>query len=299
MSKSKIKNFVLLVLLLVLLFLSFFTVKQSNDYTSLKEVFKQEKADLENELDEIIKDYTTVVVQKKSLSKRLRKEIVKMQELKDSVKNLKETNYNLIRRYRKRIASLERENKKLFIKVDSLNTVNTVLAQENTIAKEIIEQKENLNTELEEKNKELEESSENLKAKVAVAGIIKTTPVKAIAMKERSSGKLTSTSRSSRTDAFKINFDLLDNPVTEAGDKKVYIQILDENKQVIAAKGNMNLKNGDNITYSDSVNVDYRNDRISLVSFVLVNRDDINRGKYTISAFVDGVYSGNAVVKLR
>ena len=38
---------------------------------------------------------------------------------------------------------------------------------------------------------------------------------------------------------------------------------------------------------------------LSLVSLVLVNRDDINKGKYTISAFVDGVYSGATTVKLK
>lgn len=293
------KNILLVVLLAALLGLMFFSIKKSKDYTVLKQVFQDEKNDLQNELDEIIKDYTTVVVQKKSISKRLKKEIEKMQALKDSIKNLKETNYSLIRRYRSRIASLERENKKLFIKVDSLNTANSALAQENTIAKEIITQKDSLTTHLEEKNEELTKSSESLKAKVAIAEVIKITPVKAIAMKERSSGKLTSTSRSSRTDAFKVNFDLLENPVTEPGDKKVYIQIVDENKNIIASKGKINLKNGDNITYSDSVNVNYNNDRISLVSFILVNRDDIHKGKYTISTFVDGVFSGNAVVKLR
>lgn len=49
-------------------------------------------------------------------------------------------------------------------------------------------------------------------------------------MKERSSGKLTSTSRSSRTDAFRINFDLLENPITSAGENAYTFKLLMKTK---------------------------------------------------------------------
>ncbi|CAM1351464.1 MULTISPECIES: hypothetical protein [Tenacibaculum] len=292
MNSRTIKNIALIVLLILILFLTLNSFKKSSDLKHLQNVFTEEKADLKNNLDEMIKDYTDVVIRKKSLSKRLRVEIQKMKDLRDSVANLKGDNYNLIRRYRSKISSLERENRRLFIKIDSLNTANEVLAQENVITNEILSQKETINTELTEKYKKLEE-------KVAVASKIDISPLKAIAMKERSSGKLTSTSRSSRTDAFRINFDLLENEVTKSGKKMVYIQIIDKDKKVITPKGKARLNNGARIMYSDSVTVNYNNDKLSLVSFVLVNRDDINKGKYTISAFVDGEYSGNSVVSLR
>ena len=299
MTPQKRKSALIVVLLILSLFLTLYSFQKSSQYSTLQKVFQDEKADLEKELDEIIKDYTDVVVRKKRISKRLQVELGKMQNLRDSIKNLRVDNYNLIRKYRKKIASLERENKKLFIRVDSLNTANDQLAQDNLVANEILKQKETLNVALTEKFKKLEVKQKDLEAKVAIGGIIKTSPVKVIAMKERSSGKLTSTSRSSRTDAFKVNFDLLENPITTAGDKSVYIQIIDENKKVVAPKGITNLKDGGKIQYTDSVEVNYNNDRLSLVSLVLVNRDDINKGKYTISTFIDGVYTGNTTLKLR
>ncbi|CAM1361592.1 hypothetical protein [Tenacibaculum xiamenense] len=292
MKANTTKNAVLIVLLFAVLFLTLYNLKVSSEIKDLQGVFKQEKKDLKNALDEMIKDYTDVVVRKKSLSKRLRVEVEKMKNLRDSVAKLEGNNYNLIRKYRSKIASLERENRRLFIKIDSLNSANQALAQENVITNEILSQKETVNTELIEKNKELE-------AKVAVASKIEISPVKVIAMKERSSGKLTSTSRSSRTDAFKVNFDLLENAVTTAGKKRVYIQIIDEKKNVITPKGKASLNNGARIQYSDSLLVNYNNTRLSLVSFILVNRDEIFKGKYTISAFVEGEYSGNSSVSLR
>ncbi|MGG8496130.1 hypothetical protein ACQY1Q_06915 [Tenacibaculum sp. TC6] len=292
MNSNKSKNAVLIVLLFAVLFTTLYNFKVSSEMDDLKSVFKQEKADLKNALDEMIKDYTDVVVRKKSLSKRLRIEVQKMKDLRDSVAKLEGNNYDLIRRYRSKIASLERENRRLFIKIDSLNTANEALVQENVITNEILSQKETINNELTEKYKKLE-------AKVAIASKIDISPVQVVAMKERSSGKLTTTSRSNRTDAFKVNFDLLENPITESGKKMVYIQIIDEKKNVITPKGKTNLKNGAKILYSDSLMVNYNNRRMSLVSLVLVNRDDILKGKYTISAFVDGVYSGNSIVSLR
>ncbi|TDQ28533.1 hypothetical protein [Tenacibaculum caenipelagi] len=292
MNQQKKKNALIIVLAILSLFLVYYSFQKSNQYQNLYKIFQEEKAELQQDLDEMIKDYTGVVVEKKQLADRLNMELTKMKNLSDSIKGLKSENFNLIRKYRRRLASLERENKKLFIQIDSLNSANEALTQENVIANEILQQKDSANITLSEKNKELE-------AKVAIGGIIKTSPVSAIAMKERSSGKLTSTSRSSRTDAFRINFDLLENPITSPGEKFVHIQIINEDKKVVASKGKTALKNGSQIEYTDSLEVNYNNTKLSLVSLVLVNRDDIKKGKYTISAFVDGVYAGNTTLNLR
>lgn len=299
MTPQKRKNAFVVLLLVITLFLTLYSFQKTSQYNDLQEIFQQERADLEKELDEMIKDYTDVVVRKKRLSKRLKVELVKMNNLRDSIKNLRIDNYDLIIKYRKKIITLERENRNLFIRVDSLNTANHVLAQENIITNEILQQKETINTSLTEKNKELEEKQRKMETKIALGSVIKTSSVKVVAMKERSSGKLTSTSRSNRTDAFKINFDLLKNLVASSGEKSVYIQIIDQNKKVIAPKGVTKLKDGGKVQYTDSIEVNYNNDRLSLVSLVLVNRDDINKGKYTVSAFVDGVYSGATTLNLK
>ncbi len=291
-NHQKKKNALIILLSLLSLFLLYYSFQKANENKILNNLFLEEKAELQQDLDEIIKDYTDVVISKKRLSDRLELELEKMKNLRDSIKNLSADNFNLIRKYRRKIATLERENKKLFIQIDSLNSANEALSQENLITNEILQQKDSVNLTLTEKNEALE-------AKIAIDGIIKISHIKAIAMKERSSGKLTSTSRSSRTDAFRINFDLLENPITTVGEKQVYIQITDENKNVIAPKGKFDLKDGTKVQYTDSLEVNYTNHRLGLVSLVLVNRDDIKKGAYTISAFVDGVYSGNTTIKLR
>lgn len=43
----------------------------------------------------------------------------------------------------------------------------------------------------------------------------------------------------------------------------------------------------------------YDNNRLGVVSLILVNRDDIKKGTYTINAYVDGTFSARTQVKLR
>ncbi|MFY7671799.1 hypothetical protein ACOSP6_12000 [Tenacibaculum sp. MEBiC06402] len=299
-SKITIKpsGFKYLIAALVIL-LIVYSFKLNSDYQKLEDAFSEQKIELQAELDEIIEDYKNVNVKNKDLSQRLVKEINKIILLRDSIKNLEKSNYNLIVKYSRKIVKLERENRRLFIQVDSLNKQNYELLQENIVVKQQLDENEESQKNLRRKNITLQKRQAQLKAKVDIAGIIKVSNIVAEAMKERSSGKLTSTSRSRRTDAFRVKFDLLANPVTSPGKKEILIQILDEEKKVVASKGNKDIKDGSNVFYSDNMFANYDNNRLGVVSLILVNRDDIKKGTYTVNAYVDGVFSARTQLKLR
>lgn len=299
-NKSTKRLTVLLAICVVSLgLLSLHNYKSSRERSELEEILSQEKQNLQAELDEIIGDYTDIVVRKKNLSKRLRRELRKIVELRDSVKSLQRTNYASILQLRKRIVTLERENKLLFMQVDSLTKQNYELLQENCVAKKELDEKELFTEELTQKNIHLNRSRKRLAAKVAVASLVKSGPLKVLTLKERSSGKLSATSRSSKTDAFKVFFDLLENSLAKKGNKAIYIQIVGPNKKIIAGKGKIKLKNGTRITFSDAITVNYIRERMRIVSLILVNRADIIEGDYRINTFVDGVYTGKATVSLK
>ncbi len=298
--KNRIKpnGFKYLIATLVILIV-IYSFKLNNDYKKLEDAFSEQKIELQAELDEIIDDYKNINVKNKDLSQRLVKEINKIIILRDSIKNLKKSNYNLIVKYSRKIVKLERENRRLFIQVDSLNKQNYELLQENIVVKNQLEEKNASQKNLSKKNETLLREQKELKAKVDIAGIIKVKNISAFAMKERSSGKLTTTSRSRRTDAFKIKFDLEPNPVTIPGKKEILIQILDENKNVIAAKGDKKIKNGETVVFSDNIFANYDNNQLGVVSLILVNRGDITKGMHTINTYVDGIFTGKTQIKLR
>ncbi|MFL0109811.1 hypothetical protein [Tenacibaculum maritimum] len=294
------KNIGLIAFLLMLIVaIGYLSYQNAKDYSELKNAFELEKIELELELDDVIRDYDNAISRKENISKKLKDQLYKIVRLKDTIKSLKSYNYGLIRKYRRRIARLESQNKKLFVQVDSLNNLNNELLAENVTVKEELGEKEELNTSLVRKNKLLFNRKKNLEEKVAKAKIIRTSQIIAIAMKESSNGKLSSTSKLNDIGFFKVSFDLLENKFAGKGLKSICIQILDENRNIVSRKGITVIRNKSKIIYSDLFVADYRNKETGLVSLIKVDRENIQRGVYTIKVFVEGIYSGETIVKLR
>jgi predicted DNA-binding antitoxin AbrB/MazE fold protein len=271
----------LLVLIIVVGILSY---QNARDYHQLKGVFELEKKELESELNIVIKNYEDATYNNDNLSLKIRDKLQEIIKLKDTINDLTDTDYGLFRFYRKRISHLSKQNKVLFNHIDSLKTVNNQLLTKNDSVKKVLVQKESQNT--------------RLKEKIAIAEIIEISAIKVKAMKKRRNGKHTSTSRSSRTDAFKIEFDLLENNIVSSGFKSIYIQIVNNNKVLKPAK-KVKLKNKERILCNDIMKANYNNKSLSVISFIDVNRDIINKGSYKINIFVEGHYISNTIIELK
>lgn len=276
-----------------------FGMKKNSDYNKLQDAFKEDKLELEADLDEVVKNYQQAIDDKTELSGKLEIELNKIVKLRDSVKLLKGNNYSLISRFRKRILKLEKENKALFAKVKELRELNTDLIQENEMAKELLIQKDSLNEELTNVNTKLSEIKDKLQAKVDKAGVVAISKIDATALRERNNGKYTSVSRARRTDAFRVTFNMLKNEVSNPGKRSVYVQIIDESNKVIAQKGVFKSSDGNETPYSDLIIANYQNEAVSVVSLVQVKDEELSKGTYTINAFIDSLIVGKSTVRLR
>lgn len=292
-------NGLIFLLLGLLVLLAGYTYKKSNDYSVLKTAFDQEKVDLQKELDEIIGDYKDLSVKKEDVSAQLVNEVSKIVALRDSVKKIEDKNYKLLRFYRRQTSLLQRRNRELFTQVDSLNYLNKALKAEKMKVAEQLKETNELSKELAAKNNDLETTNKKLEEKIEIATALKIEKINALAMKERSSGKLTSTSRSSRTDAFRVNFKLPKSELAASGKKDIHVQIHDMKKNVVEPKGVAKLKNGDTIEFSDKLIADYSNNDVDVLSLVLVDREQIHKGEYKVNIFVDGYFSASTKIELR
>ncbi|TDQ28532.1 hypothetical protein [Tenacibaculum caenipelagi] len=297
-SKIKHKGFTAFLLLLVIV-IGFLSYQNAEEYTELKKVFELEKNELESELTSIITDYKETYYKKNEFSLKLKDKIHRVVQLRDSVKNLKETDYKFIRYYSKKTKELVSENKILFSKIDSLNKINDNLLSKNDSVNKALLKKENQNTKLESINRFLHKEKQVLKEKIASAEVIEISTIKAKAMKKRKNGKYTSTTRSNKTDAFKVTFDLLENKIINSGPKEIGIQILDERDNVVSPLKKVHLKNNKKIWCSDVLITEYQNEQLSIVSLVNISNDKINTGIYHINAFVNGVHVGNNTIALK
>ncbi len=299
MIPSKIKNngFVAFLILLILI-IGFLSYENARDYSELKAVLKLDKDELEQELTTIIKDYNEVSNKKNEYSLQLKDELEKVVQLRDSVKNLKEADYRFISYYRKRTKILSVENKKLFEKINQLNSINNELVSKNDSVNQALLFKEHQNTKLSSINNQLSKERQVLKEKVAIAEVIEISTIKAEALKKRKNGKYTSTMRSEKVNAFKIEFDLLENKVAAPGPKEVHIQITDNNNNVVAPIKDDCTHNKKKIPCSDVLIADYNNRQLSMVSVVNIN-NKITAGVYHISTFVNGINVGKNSLDLK
>ncbi|SNR56455.1 hypothetical protein SAMN06265371_105198 [Lutibacter agarilyticus] len=288
-SNNKLIMIVLGVLLIAALGYTFYANSEHNKLTN---AIEDEKAEIEMNLDSMIVKYEDAIGENTSMSNELAFERDKIIALRDSIKDLKATNYSLIRRYRKQIEKLEADNLELFQMNDELTKKNELLTQNLDSANVEI-------TSQIAKNDTLAIQNMKLGEKVAIGSILKVNAIKVLAMREKSSGKLVETARSKNTDAFRINFTIDKNAIAEQGERSVYIQVLDMQGNTIGSKGELTLLDESTISYSDRTLVNYLNEDIAIISLVEVNSDNIKKGVYTVNVYIDNLLAGVSTVTLK
>lgn len=288
-SKSKIVITVLIVLLLSLLAFMFYN---NTELQKSKAFLEDEKVKIEQDLDEMLEKYDTAIGENSTLSEELKLEREDILMFRDSVKNLKQTNYSIIRRYRKKIKNLENSNAQLFKANDSLRVSNQFLANEIDSARVFIQnQTAQLDT-LNVQNTELIE-------RIGVGAQLHVNSVKAVSMKERNNGKLVATSRASRTDALRISFRIAENALAETRVENAIIQVLNPKGEVVHGVGEESLDNGGSIIYTDKTAVEYTKENIDVISLVEVNRKEMMKGTHVVKVFLNGQIVGVSKFSLK
>ena len=112
-------------------------------------------------------------------------------------------------------------------------------------------------------------------------------------------GKLVETSRARNTDAFRINFTIAKNEISEKGERQLFIQITDSKGNTLASKGEFMLFDETQISYSDATSVDYLNEPIDVISLIEVDRDSMERGVYNVNIYIEDKIAGVTNITLK
>lgn len=226
-------------------------------------------------------DYSTIksklkesVEQKEELQQKLDKTKAKQQKL--AIKNKKLS---------KRIIS---EINKIISLKDSVNELDNDLQKD----KYALTEKTYL-------TKKLSNKVNYLATKIDKAKSLKTNISEVATMKKRSNGKFTKTSNKNKVDAFKISFQVLENEIASSEKKRISIQVLDPENNIIKAKILSSSKKNIANKYSDELIIDYNNELLDVVSLIEVERENIKTGKYNIIIFIEGVSSTKKTFTLR
>ncbi|MBP8792768.1 MAG: hypothetical protein KBE41_11345 [Lutibacter sp.] len=294
MEESKSSNNKILIIALAILLVGVvgYTIYNNGEHQKLEDAIEVEKNEIATNLDSMIVKYEDAIAKNTSMSGELSIERDRIIALRDSVRNMKVINYEMLRKFRSQIFKLEETNKQLFKNNEVLTSTNRKLSSNLDSVSVVVSNQR-------AKNDTLSMANQGLSEKVKIGAALKVNSTKILAMRERSSSKLVETTRSRNTDAFRISFTIAKNEISEQGERTAYIQIVDLKGNTIAKKGKFALLNNTEVNYSDKTTVKYLNESIDVISLVEVNRDQINDGVYTVNVFIENKFAGASQITLK
>lgn len=295
---SKKKYLVIIGLLalvcVVLLVLQIFTQQEVTENVDTIDNLEVEQLQLENELQDMLIQYDTVNVK----NERLNAEILGQQEqIKEMLKQMdkhKDDAY-IIHKLKKEAATLRDIMKGYLVTIDSLNTLNQDLIDDNQFLVEELSDAVVKAQGLESTNKDLEEI-------VATGSILQADGMTSIGLRVRNNGKQSEVSKASKVEMIKTCAKIGENRISKSGKKTIHLRIISPDGVVLEPEGGDNRFdfNGVSGKYSVKRVIDYKNEAMDLCIFYNLNPEEEKAtGKYIVEMYEGGLLIGKADFDLK
>ena len=193
-----------------------------------------------------------------------------------------------------RVFLLNKENETLrgimkgyVYQIDSLQTSNYRLSSDLDSTQSA------LNTTQSERDQYKTEAEENA-AQVKKGSKLNAYSFTSVGLKEKLNNSKTPTNKARNTVQIKSTFTISKNPITSAGTKNVYMQIIDPDGKILqSSSGNITEVDGKQIVYSDKKSIDYNNQSIDLSIYYSMRGQKASKGNYKINIYCQGQLIGS------
>lgn len=279
MENSNSKNIGLKIALGILLALflgtGFYTSKLYKEKKENEETLTREKEQVMADLSTMAKQYDVAISENEIANKDLVEARERIQGLMDSLK-ISQNSVNSLWRYKKKFLALQEEMDVLLAENDKLKVENSLLASTLDSTNVQLAERTVFTDSLLVQNTQLAEVVEN-------AAVLQTVGLKGFGVIERSSGKLIPTERARRSDKIRVCYTVAKNALVGAGDKELYIQVLDPLNNVLGA--NEQIQFDDTVlNYSLVSKFNYENRNLNICEFIAPN-EDFEKGRYIVNVF--------------
>lgn len=239
----------------------------------VQQIIEDQKASLQKELTDMIGEYDALKTNNDSMNKMIAGQQEKIKRLLSE----RAGNITLITKYKKELGTLREVLKSYIAQVDSLNTRNQQLVQENVQVKTNLEQARTENIKISQEKDQL--SNQVQKAAVITTSNIVVTPLN---KRGKDENKLKNMMK------VKVCFTMRENAIAKAGTKDVYLRITRPDGNVIAySQTDVFDFQGQQIAFSAKRQVDYENKDIDVCIF-WDNNKQLILGEFTVDIFTDG-----------
>jgi len=263
----------------VLIFLVVMYFDQRKKMIETETVLTHEKDSLANELRILAYSFDTLKTDNDTLNAKLEKEKQKIIQL----LSINASNVQLIKKYRNEISTMREIMKSYIVQIDSLNTRNKILFAENVQFRQEIKK-------VQDSNVELSKVKEELSIKVEKASVIQAKDIVASSLNR----KRKETTRINLLDKLRVCFSLRENPIAEAGPKRVYMRVIRPDSLVITnSPDNVFSYKNRLLIFSANRTADYMNQDIEMCIY-LDNTGDFIIGNYTVELYLENSMIGQA-----
>jgi hypothetical protein len=263
----------------VLLATIIYTVSLYQDKKKTTMALTQEKDLVVEDLNSLKSEYDKAILESNATNEELVSARDRIAKYIDSVKTMK-ADIASLSRYRRQVNVLKAEREELLRQVDSLTQSNTLIAMQRDSTFVELEKQTVFNDSLVVQNTQLADAVERGSA-------LNLSSFTVDAVRERSNGKLVSTSRAKSTDKFKICFTVADNVIAEAGDREFLVEVLDPQGNVLGGGLSKSSEDGASVSYSKETAFYYENNNLDVCDFINKPSGDFQKGNYMVNVYDD------------
>ena len=251
-----------------------------------KEALEREYADLALQYDQY--EGSKLLINNDSLVEKLDAERMKVQRLLEELRTVKSTNTARINELKKEIETLRGIMRSYVIQIDSLNSLNEKLVEENRTVTRKYEEATQTATQL-QKDKEQLSQKVTIASKLDAVGIT-VTPV---------SNRGKAVTKIGKTEQLQICFTLAKNVTAEVGEKYIYIRIMKPDGDVLVKDRNALFRYEDrDINYSSRKLIEYDGEEMNLCIYWPVE-EYLYPGNYRVDIFADNYLIGSRGFELK
>ncbi|MDN3493287.1 chromosome partitioning protein ParA [Winogradskyella bathintestinalis] len=279
------------ILLVLFLGTAFYTSKLYSEKQENEKLLVSEKQQVMNDLNNMAQDYDEAIAESEVKNQDIIEARERIQGLMDSLK-VSQNSVGSLWRYKKKYLALQEEMDILLTENDRLKVENQYLATSLDSTNVQLAERTMFTDSLLVQNTELT-------SVVKDAAALQTVGLIGMGVIERRSGKQIPTERASRSDKLKICFTVAKNTLTEAGDKELYVQIIDPLNNVLGTNDQIEFED-QVLNYSLISRFNYENRNLNICEYISELEDaKFEKGRYKVNVFNDKAIISSSEFELK
>ena len=236
---------------------------------------------------DLMQDFDDLQLSNDTLSLQMGIERQRADSLMQRLKQERSWSLAKIKQYEKEVGTLRTIMRGYLHQIDSLNTLNKKLIDENVSYRKEI-------TTAQMRAEMAEEKAQELNNKVRQGSVINARGIRMVALNARSK----EVSRIKNAERLRVDFTLTANALATPGEKTIYVRITSPDGYVLTTEAMPTFEfEGERLSYSAMREVDYQNQDLDVGIFY--NSTGFAAGTYTVQLFCEGRLIGQTQVVMK